>query len=442
MAFTATPAELAAINHVRSLLRCACLRKPAESKQLAEAERWKNLFQKVDTDGSGTLELSEMRRMCRKELKLSNNMLPENHIRAMHSSLDVDSNGRVEFAEFYNWLKDRDEQERSMELVFKAVGRALYLALQRSKKADNVEELFKMNDRNNDGVFSQDELRVFFREVLQLTPHEVSDRSIKRIFKYIDDDDTQNISSEEFTQFIQIFAQKAPAIGQQRVESAGTGYLTLGHRLKRPDSVPDDVGIPFRLSGREVPGRSRLSMFDLTAQLQVNQRLSGAGIRGLKDGNRPSSSGSLPSAGQSAVGFNSKDNLGATWRSDVSSKMSTLKRSNTASASRFPSKPRSGGEENSPKKGVLRPRTGLSAPGGHPGAQGHGSGGASGGAGDSGAPRTPHVPRAPGTGKEWADPYRLFRGADAMNRIEKRLFEAGIDVRGHLHRSQSAPGRS
>lgn len=68
-------------------------------------ERWKDVFSKYDSVGSGTLGLRDIKRMIRRDLKIAERQVPDEQIHAFFDYIDLDKDGKVTFAEFLNFVQ-------------------------------------------------------------------------------------------------------------------------------------------------------------------------------------------------------------------------------------------------------------------------------------------------------------------------------------------------
>lgn len=168
----------------------------------AKAARWKKLFLSYDKDKSGTITFKELRSLIRNCLHLSEGSCTDNDLKLVFARLDEDGSGAIEFDEFCTFVQARKQTAKEIP---SSVGRALRLAMAREKVRSEIElrQLFDRSDLDNDNNMSVYELSRFFREVLRLSQHEVSEFHIKKVFKMLDGDYTGSISQDEFMKWIQ-----------------------------------------------------------------------------------------------------------------------------------------------------------------------------------------------------------------------------------------------
>lgn len=83
---------------------------------------WQKLFRYYDTDNSGAIGMIEFKRLLRGDAKISVSQLPDNSVRALYNSIDLDGSGEIDAQEFIAWVNyssdddqkvtDFEEQER------------------------------------------------------------------------------------------------------------------------------------------------------------------------------------------------------------------------------------------------------------------------------------------------------------------------------------------
>ncbi len=88
----AVPSELRHV--VRSKMRAA-----AYQRGVVTHKDWQKLFGRMDKDQSGQIDLAELKRACRIQLKIAENELPERDITRLFKGLDFDRSGTVSFEE-------------------------------------------------------------------------------------------------------------------------------------------------------------------------------------------------------------------------------------------------------------------------------------------------------------------------------------------------------
>ncbi|CAK0810805.1 unnamed protein product, partial [Prorocentrum cordatum] len=221
----------------------------------AKAARWKKLFLSYDKDKSGTITFKEAPAPTASSSW------------SLQNWTDEDGSGAIEFDEFCTFVQARKQASNE---VPSSVGRAIRLAMAREKVRSEAElrELFAKSDLDNDNNMSVYELSRFFREVLRLSQHEVSEFHIKKLFKVLDADLTGSINQDEFLLWIQKnvdlsrgaagfvssrFGGSAAMTPAATMRTAGGGF---GHTFTETGRLPSLSGPPGSAPGvgRPAPG--------------------------------------------------------------------------------------------------------------------------------------------------------------------------------------------
>lgn len=362
-------------------------------------ERWKAIFSKYDSDGSGTLGVEDIKRMVRRDLKIAPRLVSDKQIVVLFGAIDEDGGGSVEFSEFLEFVQQPSTRgTTTTEDILDAVARGVRLALRRNRiKVENLKEVFTSFDESGDVVGGSGELRAndmirFFRKALKLTKHECTDKALRVAFQAMDDDGSGSMSMDEFLEFME-FCSMEP--GQKGLPDRVPGLIGgmaghLPHRIpsQRPGSIRHCPlsRLPFCLNGRDIASNGRLastqaflprsdsapsfpSLTSRTAQA-LNRQLSG----GVK-------TSTCRGCSLCAELRDDDDDGGRSIQSGRSSKLDDMLET-------F--------ERNAVPKRVWNGKLPSKTCGGY-------------------------------------DP-KLLKGCNVLNKIEERLFEAGIDVRGHYHK--------
>lgn len=208
------------LNRVRSLL----LLKAATSKgQIGSASRsqtnvaakWKELFQQYNRDGSGALSFNDLRALVRHSLHLGEKSCPDAELRLLFTRIDADSSTKIEFDEFYEYLRSRSSSEAlQSEKALHKIRRAVHVALRRQKirTEAHLTKLFQTIEVESEAC-PPFEMILFLRSELGLTKHEASDRDIQRCFKGLDKNGNGSLEVGELFDFVKIAMNKVSDFG-------------------------------------------------------------------------------------------------------------------------------------------------------------------------------------------------------------------------------------
>jgi len=350
-------------------------------------ESWKNIFSKFDKNCTGNFQLEAVRNIVRRELKIADRLVTDDHLNKLFDAVDTDRNGIISCDEFLDFVQQPSLRgSMSEDAVVNAVARGVRLALRRNKiQINELQETFYTFDESGDiatGELGPNDMIRFFRKVLKLAKHESSDKALRIAFYAMDEDGSGKMSLEELMDFIKFCSQVGPSTGTPlRVKGliAGmSGQLPPRIPSRRPGSMPGAsmTHLPFCLNGRDISSAGRLA--------QTTQR-------GFLT--RADSEPSLPSLGMRST------------QPNIMSKTFSPSSLIIRDACSEP------GDDESPT---------------------------SAGRVSFGGPCKEKVPKK----RVWSGQlpgkthggYMLLKGAHALNQVEERLFEAGIDVRGHYHK--------
>ena len=147
------------------------------------------LFDKMDRDGSGTIDAHEYRKSLR-------GYATNENVRAKILSMDQDLDGRISFQEFAEFMSTGivdDEDDEDGESRFHM-----------DDGSPNWFALFVHFDRDGSGILSLTELRSLLDEIGQKTDRE----ALIEVINTIDADANMEIS---YSEFIQHFRGRTPA---------------------------------------------------------------------------------------------------------------------------------------------------------------------------------------------------------------------------------------
>jgi len=422
-------------RRVRSLLKMAAKRNANgqegfKERRHREIEFFKRLFMDSDARGKGMLCCDDIIRMFRKQLKIAPRLVTDGQLRQFFAAVDSEDAGDVDFSQFLSFVQIRERNSKLNEMVLKQVKRAVRLAIQRQRMTlAQLEQRFHrcaeegiIDTAGGDGGLGPEEMRRFFRKVLDVSMHEAPDRNLVIAFKAMDEDGGGTLDAEEFMDFIREAIQEETTLcppGPQGLQGEPRpASLLAGMRGVLPDRLPKDrpgttysagkCCVPFCRTGRELETGTRLycsmpsllkkeSLRPLRVQTPVEASLLPTGLP--------------KSALASTTGSRG---LRKTWSTGFLTTMGSFASSEGLDlhSPTFPTSPELSLPDSSSSTDTT-PRTPNALPPLSPAA----------GAGEKPLRGTYHA----------IDGMLRAKDADALNRIEQRLFNAGVDVRGLYH---------
>ncbi|RDX84294.1 Calcium-dependent protein kinase 29, partial [Mucuna pruriens] len=152
-----------AMNKMKKL----ALKVIAESLSEEETKGLRQMFNNMDTDGSGTIKFEKLK----SGLSRLDSQLSESEIRQLMDSIDVDKNGTIDYCEFFAATMDRHKVE----------------------KGENLFKAFQYFDKDDNGYITRDELKE------AITEHQMGDEAaIDEVFDDVDSDKDGKINYDEF----------------------------------------------------------------------------------------------------------------------------------------------------------------------------------------------------------------------------------------------------
>eukprot|EP00928_Gymnodinium_smaydae_P042556 TRINITY_DN28631_c0_g1_i1.p1 TRINITY_DN28631_c0_g1~~TRINITY_DN28631_c0_g1_i1.p1 ORF type:complete len:431 (-),score=84.38 TRINITY_DN28631_c0_g1_i1:121-1413(-) len=218
-----TPEELEAakekeviVRRVRSMLKLAACKDGggtklnAKEKANKQLEQWKDVFMQCDRNGSGTLAFEDVKQMARKRLKIAERLVSDDNLQTFFSAIDVDGGGSIDFQEFLQFVTLHKPDPGWEQRIFKEVKRSVRLSMWKHKMSMkevtnrfyNSAEEGIIDMANSDGSLGPEEMRRFFRKVLNVSKHEAPDKHLKIAFRQMDEDGGGTLDGEEFLDFI------------------------------------------------------------------------------------------------------------------------------------------------------------------------------------------------------------------------------------------------
>lgn len=152
-----------AMNQMKKL----ALKVIAESLSEEETKGLRQMFNNINTDGSGTIKFEELQ----SGLSRLGSQLSESEMRQLIDAVDIDKNGTIDYCEFIAATMDRHKLEKG-QILFKA---------------------FQYFDKDDNGYITRDELEE------AITEHQMGDKAaIDEIFDNVDSDKDGKINYDEF----------------------------------------------------------------------------------------------------------------------------------------------------------------------------------------------------------------------------------------------------
>ncbi|CAI5776622.1 calcium-binding mitochondrial carrier SCaMCSCaMC-1-1 [Podarcis lilfordi] len=165
--------------------------------------RYENLFQKLDRDGDGRVDIAELQ----SGLKALGIPLGDDAEKKIFRAGDTNQDGRLDFEEFTRYLKDH---EKKMKLAFKSL------------------------DKNNDGVIDASEIV----QSLKILGIDISEKQATKILQSIDADGTMSVDWNEWRDHF-LFNPATDIQGIIRYWKHST-VLDIGDSLTIPDEFTEE----------------------------------------------------------------------------------------------------------------------------------------------------------------------------------------------------------
>lgn len=407
----------------------------SRSAQKGEVQFWKQVFKGYDLDSSGELSYAELEHLVRVGLKVSQKALPDAELRRCFEIMDQNGDQILQWEEWLDAVKcGTTPDKRPAQEVLVQLGRAVRLALTRN--GWRLHQLVEaMMDRTMNvpyvtpqGLMTLDSLRSFFRKSLRLSTQQCPDDQIKTLFQSASSgteglvslakaEDVINSLHDLLSHHEDFRAQHSREMGHGPPLLAGARGLLSPRRLQRPGTLPmggtgqvcGPTALPFCLNGRELPPSSRLAV-NLPPALRPRQPppFQRTGVPSGDPWARPQTVATMDGVASEAFPGGSKH---AHSDGGDSPKSVYSTREPPSPSNRFGSdRPGSPMSPNSPMAATMPAGFSL-----------------------------PPVKAKPRRRPARSQSYMVVQGAECLNRVEALLFKAGIDVRGGLHRNQSAP---
>jgi Ca2+-binding EF-hand superfamily protein len=170
-------------------------RKQVNAAQRRSGLSWEKVFAEADADGSGTLTQAELKQVIREKLGLRST-INDHDVKALFEHVDCDCSGSIELEELLDYMRTGSVQDDSDEanLVKNAkrverVQQAISLAFSKisSNEAD-IRKLFHDIDPDGDGTLSEFEFMGFVRDDLKLSIWNCKKKDLMAFYHYLDKD--------------------------------------------------------------------------------------------------------------------------------------------------------------------------------------------------------------------------------------------------------------
>lgn len=148
----------------------------ADQLSASDREEFRELFNSIDSDGGGAIDLDELGEM----MELLGRPMSREKLQKMMSEVDTDGGGSIDFEEFCQLVVNQSANEVKLT------------PLEDAKRA------FKMFDTDGSGTIDASELGNALRAMGQ----KVSDEEVKEMLAQADDDGTGEIDFEEYCRLI------------------------------------------------------------------------------------------------------------------------------------------------------------------------------------------------------------------------------------------------
>mmetsp|Transcript_32862 Transcript_32862/g.78670 ORF Transcript_32862/g.78670 Transcript_32862/m.78670 type:complete len:512 (-) Transcript_32862:56-1591(-) len=477
------------VGRVRTVVRSAKIRQQllAEGKEPGillkrdrdqEVKFWRSVFDKYDADSSGALDFEEITDVVREDLKIPERTLSRVELRDFYSHLDLNGDMVVDWHEWLDFVSQGKLRDtRPIDQVLTEVGGALRLGMRRrGLKPNQVEQYIRSMPQVTETV----DVALFFkifRRGLVISRHDCPDDNLKRTFASLSDG-ASHVPLQDVIEFLTIscLATKKKEIGMgttfpgliggmrhllpQREPHSRPGTFPFGGTVSGPTTVP------FALNGRRLPptGRLSLKLFpterqerttlrpviscpDLTNHDAQQLHFSEATLAALEAAQAKSEEtqpvfAPPPSPKSPSLASPRAPSRGGKRERGERAERATVDASQLAAeaAQTLASVP---SDEAKPKSMT---RTFDMAMGAAKSLQDKASSDpfavflkvtAAAETAKTPPAKAPRPKRCPV--ESASDTYRVIVGKESLNRVERRLFEAGVDVRGGYHRHLNRP---
>lgn len=163
---------------------------------LQDDTTWHDIFNRYDTDKSGSLDYQQFTHVIRKGGGVTKDKLPDKDLRNVFEQVDLAASGVISFEEFDIFVSAENP-------YFEVHVESLKQRLRAS--APSMRELldiFKYYDEDRGGALELRELRALIRREARVTPEQISDIDIEKLFCVMDVGRDGQIAVDEFLTFL------------------------------------------------------------------------------------------------------------------------------------------------------------------------------------------------------------------------------------------------
>ncbi|CAJ1359398.1 unnamed protein product [Effrenium voratum] len=409
---------------------------------------WRGIFDKYDLDSSGNLDFQEITEVVRSDLKIADRTISRVELRDFYTALDQNGDQVVDWHEWLDFVSQgKLRDNRPIDQVMSEVGRAVRLALRRlGLKPSQARETLGG------------------KRILPIgSIKDAPDDNLKRTFVSITSG-TTHLALQDFIEFLTISClaktNKEIGVGSTFPGLIGgmQGQLPARLPISRPGTFPYGGTVsgptngPFALNGRQLPPASRMSVGmkahervrtflrptiscpdlhnpgkDANLSERTLAALEAATERSeeLDEAQAPPPSPMSPAAGSPRTHRGGKPALDLkAAEEEVATQLSSnplpkVMRSKTFEAAVDAANAVKDKATSDPFAVFLKVNAQTEA---------------------ANKKKDEELKKKPRRPAPMVSPipetYRVMVGKDALNRVEQRLFEAGLDVRGGFHRSK------
>jgi Ca2+-binding EF-hand superfamily protein len=163
---------------------------------LRDGTNWRDIFNAFDDDNSGSLDYRQFTQVIRKGGGLSQDKLPDKDLRNVFEQVDLAASGVVSYEEFDIFVSSENP-------YFEVHMESLKQRLRASAPAmEDFVTIFVYYDEDKTGMLDLRELRALVRREARVTPEQLSDMDIEKLFCVMDTGRDGQISIEDFLNFM------------------------------------------------------------------------------------------------------------------------------------------------------------------------------------------------------------------------------------------------